>query len=502
MTTIGEPVTHTTSVKESNELFQNLYAACNYMRGLISPTDYRAYLFPMIFYKRISDVYDEEYAAAIDEIQDEEFAEAEFNHRFIIPDGCHWRDIRQISVNVGERFYDSMMKIEDANPQTLRGIFSNFDTASWTNKSKVTDELMTSLIEHFSAISLGNNEYTSDIIGQAYEYLIKKFADQTKRKAGEYYTPREVIALMIRVLDPVPGDTIYDPACGTGGMLLESMRYMNDSRMVLDSLYGQENQVSTASMCRINLFLHGADDFHVAIGDTLKNPAFHEGNRIKKFSVVVANPPFSLKGWGAERWEHDPYGRNIYGNPSDNNADFAWVQHMICSMEDDKGRMGVVLPEGVAFKKEYNHMRTRIIEDNKLWCVIKMGPELFYGTDLSPMIYFFRQNKVENTIKFVDASGIYQKNRSQNYLSMEDIDKIYDLIVDTKDTPELSYTANLEEISGNNYDLSVNRYIKKTIVDNTRPIDEVLMDLGANISQSRMLESEIYKTIKEGYLDE
>ncbi len=483
----------------SERLYLDLYAACTkYLRtGKISATDYRSYLFPMIFFKRISDVYDEEYEDALKQINKVEYAKEDFNHRFIIPDGCHWKDLREQSTNVGEYFYDCMLKVEEANPNTLKGLFTNYDT-EWKNINKVTDELMHSLIEHFSAIPLGNKDYESDIIGQAYEYLIKKFADTTKKKAGEYYTPREVIRLMVSVLKPKSGETIYDPACGTGGMLLECMRYMNDPVMTLGCLYGQDSKAATASMCKINLFLHGADDFHMGIGSTLTDPKYHDGSKLKRFSVVIANPPFSLKEWGSAKWEHDPYGRNIYGTPSNNNADFAWIQHMICSMDEESGRMGVVLPDGVAFKKEYKEMRKKLIEDNKLWCVIKMADNLFYGTTLSPMIYFFKNKKTDDKVRFVDASEIYLKRRAQNILSQENIDQIYSLITGTDDVEELAVTVTNEEIAIQEYELNVNKYVIKKYVDTTRPLAEVTSDLIDNINESRALEQSIKKQLEEG----
>ena len=490
------------ALKKSKWLADRLYKACDYMRGSIMRTDYRAYLFPLIFFKRISDVYDEECVVLRSQVPDDEFVYDPENHRFDIPKGCHWKDIRETSVDIGSAFYEASIRIEEANPTTIKGIFSNLDTVLWTDKNVVSDELMVSLIEHFSAIPLGNKDYSSDIIGQAYEYLIKTFADITKKKAGEYYTPRQIVKMMITVLAPQPGDTIYDPACGTGGMLLESMRYMNNYNMSLNCLYGQENQVSTASMCKINLFLHGADDFHMAIGDTLRYPAFHNGAELQKFNVVVANPPFSLKTWGADKWQSDPYNRAIYGIPSDKNGDFAWVQHMICSMDDYDGRMGVVVPDGVVFRGEYTKMRSKMIADNILWCVVKMGGDLFYGAGVNPYILFFKKNKTDDKVRFVDASNIYQQKRGQNYLEDEDVDAILDLIMRSDDVEYTTLTVSNKDIESENYDLSLNKYVKKPVVDTTRPLSEVVSDLESNINQSQKLEAEIIELIGSGDFNE
>ena len=363
---------------ESSTLSNHLYEACNILRGPVSADEYKNYLFPLMFLKRISDVYDEETAVALVESGgDEEYAALPEMHRFQIPSGCHWSDLRNISIDVGHGIQDSMRKIELANPETLYGLFSDFDEASWTNKNKLSDSRLKDLIEHFSKLPLGNESVSADVMGQAYEFLIKKFADMTKDSAGEFYTPRAVVRLMISILDPKPGETIYDPACGTGGMLLESMRHINDNNMVLGRLFGQEKNITTASIARINLFLHGANDFKILRGDTLRNPLFKESDNLQKFDCVVANPPFSLEEWGAELWQHDPYGRNIFGTPSDKNGDYAWLQHMVCSMSEDKGRMGVVLPQGVLFKKEFNSIRCNMVRSGMLDTIIQLPANLF-----------------------------------------------------------------------------------------------------------------------------
>lgn len=341
-------------------LYNHLYEACNILRGPVAADEYKIYLFPIMFLKRISDVYDQETRIALDESEgDVEYAEMDDNRRFIIPKGCHWKDIRECTENVGQAINTAMLKIETANPNTLTGIFSDFDEASWTNKEKLSDQRLKNLVEHFSVINLDNDNASADIMGQAYEFLIKRFADITKDSAGEFYTPRAVVNLIIRLLDPKAGETIYDPACGTGGMLIESMRHINDSRLTLGHLYGQEKNLSTASIARMNLFLHGCDDFHIEKGDTLRNPRFLVQDQLRTFDCVVANPPFSLDNWGLEMWEHDLYGRNHYGLPPKTNADFAWVEHMIASMEPKTGRMGVVLPQGVLFKKEVREIRRK-----------------------------------------------------------------------------------------------------------------------------------------------
>lgn len=488
---------------DSAALDSHLYAACGILRGPVQADEYKIYLFPLMFLKRISDVYDEETQEAIDAGGDEEYAALPENHRFQIPDGYHWNDIRECVENVGDKIQTSMRKIEAANPNKLYGIFSDFDEASWTNKNKLTDERLKNLIEHFSQINLGNKAIEADVMGQAYEMLIKRFADMTKESAGEFYTPRAVIRLMIRILDPKPGETIYDPACGTGGMLIESMKHMKDARLSFGKLYGQEKNLSTASIARMNIFLHGGDDFFIERGDTLKEPKFLVGDRLRTFDCVVANPPFSLKPWSYELWKADPYQRTMFGLPPENNGDFAWIQHMVKSMDPENGRMAVVLPQGVLFKKDVKELRKKMIESRKLFAIVQMGDKLFYGTGLSPCILFLSNKEPAETITFVDASGIYKKGIGQNYLMDGHIDEIYSAITGTEDIEGVSKIVRYEDLDKETSDLSVNRYVKKTIVDTTPPFEEVLKTLTSSFERSAKLEEEIKALIKEGgYLDE
>jgi type I restriction enzyme M protein len=294
-----------------------LWAAANILRGPVDASDFKAYVFPLLFLKRISDVYDEERQQALDESDgDEEYADLPEQHRFQIPDGCHWADLRTRSTNVGKAIQQAMRGIESANPDTLWGIFGD---VQWTNKDRLPDSLLADLIDHFSQMRLTNADVPGDVLGDAYEYLVKKFADQSNKKAGEFYTPRSVVSLMVSILDPKEGESVYDPACGTGGMLLETVQHVRaaggDTRLLLGRLHGQEKNLTTAAIARMNLFLHGAEDFHIERGDTLRAPAFLTQDRLATFDCVIANPPFSLESWGEDQWPSDPWGRNIAGTP-------------------------------------------------------------------------------------------------------------------------------------------------------------------------------------------
>ena len=278
-----------------SQLESHLWESANILRGPVDASDFKTYVFPLLFFKRISDVYDEEYATALAESAgDEEYALFPQNYRFQIPEGCHWSDVRVVTTNVGQALQKAMRRIEKANPETLYGIFGD---ASWSNKDRLPDSLLRDLVEHFSRIALGNSAAQTDILGQSYEYLIKKFADLTNKKAGEFYTPRPIVRLMINILDPKEGEIIYDPACGTGGMLLEAVHHVRenhgDDRTLWGKLFGQEKNLTTSAIARMNLFLHGASDFQVVRGDTLRQPAFFSGHSLATFDCVIANPPYT-----------------------------------------------------------------------------------------------------------------------------------------------------------------------------------------------------------------
>lgn len=274
----------------SQKLFAHLFEACNILRGPINQDEFKSYVTPILFFKRLSDVYDEEIQDALEESGgDEEYAAFPENHRFVIPDGCHWNDVREVSKDVGVAIVGAMNGIERANPNTLSGVFSSFDDANWTDKTKLTDERLKDLIEHMSKIKVGNKNYSADVMGDSYEFLIKKFADLSKKNAGEFYTPRSIVKLMVMLLAPKAGETVYDPACGTGGMLIEAIRYMHDDKLTYGKIYGQEKNLSTSAIARMNLFLHGAKDFNVTQGDTLRSPNYHEGGRLKTFDCVNRN---------------------------------------------------------------------------------------------------------------------------------------------------------------------------------------------------------------------
>jgi type I restriction enzyme M protein len=449
-----------------SQLESHLWESANILRGPVDAADFKTYVFPLLFYKRISDVHDEEYQAALTESGgDEEYAKFPQNYRFQIPEDCHWDDVRSVASNVGQALQRAMRGIEKANPETLYGIFGD---ASWTNKDRLPDSLLRDLIEHFSRINLGNQAAQADILGQSYEYLIKKFADATNKKAGEFYTPRPVVRLMVNILDPKEGESIYDPTCGTGGMLLEAVHHVKenhgDDRTLWGKLFGQEKNLTTSAIARMNLFLHGASDFQVVRGDTLRNPAFFAGDNLATFDCVIANPPFSLEKWGEEVWTSDPFGRNFAGIPPGKSGDYAWVQHMIKSMAPKTGRMAVVLPHGALFRMgKEGEIREKILGMDLLEAVIGLGPNLFYGTGLAACILIFRQRKKpdrKRKVLIVDASKEFKTGRAQNELLPEHVEQIYQWYRKYQNVTSIARVVTLDEIAANDHNLNIPRYVE------------------------------------------
>ncbi|MDX7845464.1 type I restriction-modification system subunit M [Aeromonas hydrophila] len=485
------------------QLESHLWESANILRGPVDAADFKTYIFPLLFFKRICDVWDEEYKEIVAETGDEQLAYFPESHRFQIPDDCHWSDVRTKSMNVGAALQHAMRGIERANPDALYGVFGD---AQWTNKERLSDALLKDLIEHFSALPLGNSHVNSDLLGDAYEYLIKKFADATNKKAGEFYTPRSVVRLMIDMLDPKEADTIYDPACGTGGMLLAAVQHVKemhgDVKHLWGKLYGQEKNLTTSSIARMNLFLHGVEDFQIVRDDTLRNPAFFDGDRLATFDCVIANPPFSLKLWGEELWLQDPFGRNFAGLPPSSSADFAWVQHMVKSMADGSGRMAVVLPQGALFRKgTEGNIRQVLLEMDLIEAVIGLAPNLFYGTGLAACILVLRKHKPAERKKKVliaDASRLFKRGRAQNYLEPEHAAEIlgwYNGFADVQDTVRI---VPLDEIESEDWTLNISRYVLPPLQEEIPSLPDAILAFKEALARCRKAEEHLAKVMTEG----
>jgi type I restriction enzyme M protein len=489
------------------QLESHLWEAANILRGPVDAADFKTYVFPLLFFKRLSDVHDEEYDAALAESGgDEEYALFPQNYRFQVPEHCHWRDVRAAATNVGQALQNALRGIERANPETLYGIFGD---AQWTNKERLSDALLRDLIEHFSRMSLGNETAHGDILGQSYEYLIKKFADATNKKAGEFYTPRPIVRLMVNILDPHEGESIYDPACGTGGMLLEAIHHVReqhgDDRTLWGKLFGQEKNLTTSAIARMNLFLHGAADFQVVRGDTLRNPAFFLGDNLATFDCVIANPPFSLEKWGSEVWTSDPYGRNFAGMPPDKTGDYAWVQHMVKSMAPKTGRMAVVLPHGALFRMgAEGRIRQKLLGMDLLEAVIGLGANLFYGTNLAACLLVIRQRKTKERRKkvlIIDASREFRTGRAQNELLPTHVERIYGWYHDYKNVEGVARVVTLDDIAANDNKLNIPRYVEPPAVQDAMTVDEATRRLNDSADAAFAAEEKLVALlVREGLL--
>jgi type I restriction system adenine methylase HsdM len=468
------------------ELEQYLARAADLLRGSIDQADFKAYIFPLMFFKRISDVYVEEYGIALAESDgDHEYASFAENHRFGIPPGSLWDDVRARTENVGQALVTAFRAIEKANPDVLYGIFGN---AAWTNKDKLPDAKLRDLIEHFSTKNLSNAAVSPDVFGQAYEYLIKRFADQSNKKAGEYYTPRSVVSLLVNILDPREGETVYDPACGTGGMLIEVIEHVKAAggrpQTLWGRLYGQEKVLATSAIARMNLLLHGVADFQVVRDDTLRSPAFFDGVRLARFDCVIANPPFSLKKWGDEAWESDPWGRNALGGvPPKGYADWAWVQHMLTSALPRSGRVAVVLPQGALFRRgAEGRIREHVLKADLIEAVLGLAPNLFYGTGLAASVLILRKRKTadrKGKVLFINGETLFNRGRNQNTLEPEHVETLLRAYEAYADEPGLAAVATLDDIAANGYNLSIPLYVEPAGTGERITLEQALADLEA-----------------------
>jgi type I restriction enzyme M protein len=485
-----------------SELESHLWEAANILRGSpVDRTDWKSYILPLLFFKRICDVWDEEHAAMLAEYGTDYPDE----HRFQIPEGCHWRDVRAATKNVGAAIQNAMRGIESENQKHLYGVFGD---GQWSNKERLPDELLKDLIEHFSELPLGNDRVASDVIGNAYEYLIKQFADATNKKAGEFYTPRSVVRLMVDMLDPKEGETIYDPACGTGGMLLAAVAHVRegggDPRTFFGKLYAQEKNLTTASVARMNLFLHGIEDFQVERGDTLRNPVFTDPatGGLGTFDVVIANPPFSLEQWGREVWESDPWGRAFAGIPTDSSGDFAWVQHMVKSMAEKTGRMAVVLPQGALFRGGVEgDIRKKLLGMDLVEAVIGLAPNLFYGTGLAACVLLLRKKKPaarKGKVLIADASTLFRKGRAQNFLEDGHAREVLGWYQRFEEVQDRTRVVSLADIEKEGWTLNISRYVLPPIGADIPPLPEAVAAFKEALARCREAEERLRTVMVEG----
>lgn len=451
-----------------------VWKACDSFRGTLDPAGYKDYILTMLFVKYISDVHQEKKAEYNEKYKgDTVRIERALKHeRFKMPEESSFDFLyeQRNADNLGELINVALENIEEENREKLDKVFRNIDFNSEANLGQTKDRnrRLKNVLNDFSALDLRpSNLEGNDVIGDSYEYLIANFASDAGKKAGEFYTPKAVSMLLAKLIEPQEENRIYDPTCGSGSLLLKAAREVGSNNF---SLSGQEVNGSTWALARMNMFLHRRDNATIEWGDTLNNPLHKENDHLKKFDIVVANPPFSLDKWGADNAASDQYGRFWRGVPPKSKGDYAFISHMVESL-NEHGRAGVVLPHGVLFRgSSEGKIRKALIEENKLKAVVGLPANLFYGTGIPACILIFDKNKGNNTdVLFIDASREFENGKNQNNLRTEDIDKIYNTYHNWEAIEKYSYIATKEEIAENDYNLNIPRYVDT--FEEEEPID-------------------------------
>ena len=460
----GQPI-------QLEELKSFLWGAATRLRGQIDAAGYKEYIFPLLFFKRISDVYDEQYAGFLHD-GGEEYANMQSQELAIrIPDGAHWKDVRQVTENVGQRLVEAFIAIEQANPGEetdgrvvggLDGIFGPKD--GWTNKAKMPDHIITGLIEDFSKYDLSLASCPADEMGQAYEYLVGKFADDAGNTAQEFYTNRTVVTLMAEILQPKPNESIYDPTCGSGGMLVKCLDYLRLKGQPWQGVkvFGQEINALTSAIARMNLYLNGVEDFSIVREDTLAHPAFVDGSHLRKFDIVLANPPYSIKTWDRESFMNDKWGRNFLGTPPQGRADYAFFQHILASMNEETGRCAILFPHGVLFRKDEQELREQLVKKDLIECIIGLGPNLFYNSPMEACIIICNTHKSPDRaekIMFINAVNEVIRKNAESYLTDEHITKIANAFFDYTESEGFCTIVQNTDILKENSTLNISYYV-------------------------------------------
>ena len=481
-----------------DELKSYLWDSAVLLRTNIDAGAYKQYIFPLLFFKRICDVYDEETKAAEQEYGDDiDMYPEEELHTFLVPKEHHWNDVRQVTEDVGAAIVKAFREIERVNGDRMTGIFGD---GAWTNKNRLPDRLLRDLIEHFSSKVLSLANCPEDELGQGYEYLIKQFADDSGHTAQEFYTNRTVVHLMTEMLQPQSGESVYDPTCGSAGMLISCIAHLKNQGKEWRNLkiYGQEINQLTSAIGRMNLFLHGIDDFHIANDDTLKAPSFIEAGQLQKFDLILANPPYSISQWDRAAFENDKYGRNLYGTPPQARADYAFIQHILASLKPDSGRAAILLPHGVLNRNEEKEIRKAIVQSDCVDAVIGLGRHLFYNSGLESCIVILRTNKPlkhRNSVLFIEAEKCTHKVQSQNYLFDDDIAKIVSAYFSDEDVADFSRRVSIDEILENDGNLNIKLYVNS---DEDADDGDFSDNLDAFISSS-IATHEQYSALAEGH---
>lgn len=493
-----------------DEINNIVWKACDTFRGAVDPSEYKNYILTMLFLKYLSDLwkdkqreYEEKYKGDAERVK-----RALSRERFTLPDECDFDYLysKRDAANIGELINIALEKIEDVNKAKLENVFRNIDFNSEPalGQTKERNRRLKHLLDDFNDPKLDlrpSRIGKRDIIGNVYEYLIGKFAAGAGKKAGEFYTPPEVSTLLAKLVAPKPGDRICDPACGSGSLLIRVAKEVHDDSGRPSknfSLFGQESNGSTWALCRMNMFLHEQDGARIEWCDTITNPKLVEDDKLMKFDVVVANPPFSLDKWGADFASHDPYSRFWRGIPPKSKGDYAFISHMVETALADDGRIGVIVPHGVLFRGGSEGLiRQKLIEENLLEAVIGLPANLFFGTGIPAAILIFHKGRKTTDVLFIDASRDYADEKKQTRLRPEDLDKIVGTFQAFETVPKYAHRATAQEIQDNEYNLNIPRY-----VDTTE--EEAEIDIETLQKEIEGLEGELAKTRTEmkQYLEE
>ncbi|WP_035616172.1 type I restriction-modification system subunit M [Haloferula sp. BvORR071] len=487
-----------------SEINDVAWRACDTFRGVVDAENYRNYILVMLFWKYMSDVWRDHREAYLREFDGDEtrVARRMARERFQMPEGCDFYSIysQRTTTDIGERMNVALAGIEEANKAKLEGVFRevDFNSESKLGHARDRNPKLKHLLEDFASSKLDLRPSIvgeEDVIGNVYEYLLERFASDAGKKAGEFYTPGQVSKLLALLLAPKKGDTICDPTCGSGSLLIK-VGLQADKRDF--ALFGQEMNGTTHALCRMNMFLHGMDNFRIERGDVLRNPQLIEGDHLMKFDIVVANPPFSLDKWGQDAAEADPYLRYHRGIPPKSKGDWAFITHMIETAREGSGRIGVVVPHGVLFRgAAEGKIRKKLIEDNLLEAVIGLPANLFFGTGIPAAILLFNKGKTHGDVLFVDASREFKDAKNQNVLTEENLAKIVGTYRAFESVEKYAYRATPQELADNDFNLNIPRY-----VDTFE--EEAEIDLDAVEQEISTLETELaaVRAKMQGYLEE